>query len=166
MSKSEPHIEPITGAALHEAYQFVMPSYGWLNTRYDAVNAHIQTMISLVVGFTFSGVALGSVLVTKDNVQPNYLSLWFILAIVAALSAIVVGLVGRRHGAMTLVDIGYDEELIKKEPEDFKAWMVAYAHRHFEKNSNVIRRKSLYADAVGIIMGFEAALLTIWVVVH
>jgi hypothetical protein len=85
------------GASLAEAYKFI-PSYGWLNTRYDAVNGRIQTMIAITSGFTFSGIALASALVRVDEVKPDYGSWSFVLAVFLAVCAIAVGLVGRTWG--------------------------------------------------------------------
>jgi len=144
--------------ALEVAFSFVIPSYGWMATRYDSANSRLQGLVAFVTSFTFGTI----VLVSSVIEDPDYLDGMFVAAVVVAGLSIIVGLASRFLGDVELPDPGFDIEELAKSTRDFKARMLKYASGHFEHARCVINSKSFVAGVVSGLFVVEVAILAVW----
>lgn len=142
------------------AFEFVLPSYNWGIQRADAADVRIQAML------TFAGAAtvLTSTLAKTALPLIEFASVWFILGGVAFSLVVIMGVIGRFTGGLTIVNPAdlYDRWLHLSEWE-FKRHSVYWAGKHFESNRNLISRKDWYFNAVSALFLLEVAFLVVWI---
>ena len=117
--------------AVPSAYDFVIPSYNWMLSRYEAANSGIQTLLGYVTTLTFALPALA--ISTGKKLQ--FCSLHFYIAIALFLLIIITGLVVRLWGHITFLDPGtlFGKSLHLSEFE-FKKDCIYFAGKHFDSN--------------------------------
>ncbi|MGH8066883.1 MAG: hypothetical protein ACRERE_16925 [Candidatus Entotheonellia bacterium] len=143
------------------AYDFVLPSYQWAITRFEAVDSRIQTLQAFIVTVILRLPTLATLIFR--NIP--FTSWWFIMACSLAMIAIMIGVIGRSWGGITLVhpQVLYEKWLHRQEWECRKD-MVYFAAEHFEQNSNLVNRKGRLVTIMTILFLVEAGLLFVWVI--
>lgn len=143
------------------AYDFVIPSYEWILTRFEAVDSRIQTLQAFIATVTLGIPAISHRMYSKIS----FTSCWFVSAMALAVAAVVIGLIGRSWGAITLASpkMLY-EHWLHKSSWDFKKDMVFFAGQHFEKSSNFVNRKSRLVTVMSVLFFVETLLLFVWIV--
>jgi len=143
------------------AYDFVLPSYQLAITRFEAADSRIQTLQAFIVTVTL-GLPTIATLIFKNI---PFTSRWFIMACGLAVTAVVIGVIGRSWGGITLVhpQILYEKWLHKQEWE-FRKDMLYFAAEHFEQNAALVNRKGLLVTIMTILFLLEAGLLFAWII--
>ncbi len=83
------------------AYEFVKPSYEWLQNRFDAVNTRIEFLLTFSSSITLAIPIVVKVLFP----DVNFGSLWFMSAMGIFLLTAIVGILGRIYGGLKLVSL-------------------------------------------------------------
>ena len=143
------------------AYGLVPSSYQLLVSRFEAADNRITALLSVVMAVTM-GVPLfaKSVVVAQT---PTFDSPWFIAGLLAAVSAVTFGMIGRTAGSIPLVNprIVY-EEYLHKDHWTFKKDTIFRAGQHFEKNARAIALKGTYATVVMLAFLVEIGAFWAW----
>jgi hypothetical protein len=146
--------------SVHWAYEFVKPSYEWLQNRFDAVNARVEFLL------TFSSSITLAIPIVVKVLFPDVIfwSLWFMSAMGMFLLTALVGILGRICGGLKLVSPQklYNEWLNYSEWE-FKKNAIYFAGEHFIYNSSQINRKVNFTIIMSILLVLEVAFIIIWI---
>ena len=136
------------------AYDFVLPSYQWAITRFEAVDSRIQTLQAFIVTVTLGLPTIATFIV--KNIQ--FTSWWFIMACILAMTAVVIGVIGRSWGGITLVhpNILYEKWLHREEWE-FQKDMLYFAAEHFEENASLVNWKGRLITIMTILFLLEVS---------
>jgi hypothetical protein len=145
---------------VHRAYDFVMPSYQMLMSRFEAADNRLTAMLALA-----STLTLGAPLLAKSlNPNVSFNSAWFRLGVGLFIVLVIVGLVGRSRGRLVLPNprIIYERSLHENE-WSFKKNAIYFAGQHFDQNAVAIRTKGNFALAVTLVFLGEVLTLLAWV---
>jgi hypothetical protein len=146
--------------SVHLAYEFVKPSYDWLQKRLDAVNARIEFLLT----FSSSVTIAAPIFVKALYADVNFWSSWFIATLCIFVVIALVGLIGRMSGGLKLVSPQklYDQWLNWSEWE-FKKNAIYWAGKHFEYNASLVRRKANFAIGMSVLLVLEVVFIVTWV---
>jgi hypothetical protein len=142
---------------VEEAYDFVLPSYQWAITRFEAADSRIQALQVFIVTITIAVTTIGG----KDALHSA--PVWG--ALLFATVSVFIGLVARCMGAISVSSPAalFCSEWLSKDPWTFRKDMLSFAGEHFEKNRRLINRKGLAAIVMTGLFALEVVLLLIWV---
>jgi len=126
--------------AVKVAYDFVMPSYTLLVTRFEAADTRLTILLTFVATITLGAPVFAKTM--RPDIQ--FLSPWFVAAVGAALLSI--GIAGRVRGSLILPNpaVVFRESLQESE-WSFRKNAIYFAGQHFEKNAWAIRVKGIHA---------------------
>ena len=143
------------------AFGFVIPSYQWIITRFEAVDSRIQTLQAFIATMTFAFPAIATTL--SESIQ--FRSPWFVAALVVAAIAVVCGVIGRSWGGIVVCspETLYEKWLGKSE-WTFKKDMVYFAGQHFAANTRLINIKGRIVVGMTILFLCETGLLLRWII--
>ena len=149
-----------TWPGVHLAYDFVGSSYDWILQRLDAADSRIQTLQTFAASITLAAPILAASVI-KDV---DFRSPWFILALSAFITVVVVGAVARVSGSVKLINpqVFYGQWLHYSEWE-FKKNAVYWAGQHFDANSSLVNNKAWVAFGMTALLLVEVGLLLAWV---
>ena len=85
--------------AVDLAYEFVRPSYDWVQRRLEAVDNRVQMLMAFAASITLAI----PVLAVSAIEEPDFKSVWVFLALANFAVAVVVGAVARLWGGLILV---------------------------------------------------------------
>lgn len=142
------------------AYEFVKPSYDWLQNRFDAVNSRIEFLLTFTSSITLATpIFVGTLFPTVD-----FVSLWFMLAMGVFILTSIAGIWGRMYGGMKLVNVKklYDEWLEDSEWE-FKRDSIYFAGKHFDYNHKQVNTKANFGLTMTILFVIEIIFLLVWI---
>lgn len=147
--------------SLELAYEFVKSSYDLMVIRFDSANSRIQNLLTWAIGITVAIPLFNKVV----NDTGTFKSVWFILALLAFLAVVIIGVVGQRMGSVKLIDpkILYEKHLHYPEWE-FKKNLIYWAGENFNSNNKAIEVKSRYLDIITILFGLEIVFSFIWII--
>jgi hypothetical protein len=146
--------------SVRRAYDFVLPSYTMLASRFEAADTRLTVIMNLAATLT-----LGAPLLAKSiRPQISFSSPWFVTAIVLFVIASVIGISGRVRGSLILPNPGvmYRKNLHKRE-WTFMKDEIYFAGVNFDANAKTIRRKGNVTLTVAILVGLEILALVGWV---
>jgi hypothetical protein len=110
--------------AVDTAYDFVLPSYQLLTTRFEAADTRLTTLLTFASTVTLAAPIFGK------TVQPDigFAAPAFVCGIVCFVVAAVIGVIGRVSGNLVLPDpmVIYEKSLHRSEWE-FKKNQICYA---------------------------------------
>jgi hypothetical protein len=146
--------------AVEAAFQFVLPSYQMLASRFESADSRITTTTTIAATLTLAGPVMGR---TVDPALSAG-SVWFIAALLIAVAVIVCGLVGRVKGTLTVPNpaIHWRESLWLSQYE-FKKDAVYFAGLHFDANAKAVNLKGRITIAMTVLMGLEIACFSAWI---
>ena len=147
-----------TWPAVEPAYDFVVPSYQMLISRFEAADNRLTALVSVVSGLTLGGPAFARAV----NQTIAFDSPQFMFALVAAAVAAILGVVGRIQGRLVLPNPTIFYGVLHESPWTFKKNAIYFAGQHFTKNARTIEVKGRYATAVTIVLLIQIWMLTIW----
>src|SRR4030095_5169234 len=135
-------------------YPIALETYEWALKRYDAIDARIQTLITLWTSLTLA------VPVAFSSLKLEMASSWFICAIVCFLVALGIGTHARLTGKLTMLDpsVFYDKWL-DFPADDFKGNLIYFLGQHLKKNRDLIEKKHKLLVWVTVIFVLEIVLL-------
>ncbi len=145
--------------ATEAAYSLVLPSYQWMLSRYEAADSRLQAFAAFISAFGFAAL----VFIRSITDSPDYGSPWFFSALGALSLALMVALVGRLRGSITLANpMTVWEEYLDVQPDEFMRDQLHWAGVHFNNNQQVIRAKFYSGMAAVLLFLVGTALLTVW----
>jgi len=144
------------------AYEFVKPSYDWLQNRLDAVNSRIEFLLTFVSSVTVAA----PIFVRALFSDIGFGSLWFKAAVVVFVLSAIVGIIGRIYSGLKLISPQklYDEWLSWSEWE-FKKNVLYWAGQHFKYNASLVNRKANFAIVMSLLLVAEIVFIVLWVAV-
>jgi len=144
------------------AYDFVKPSYDWLQNRLDAVNTRIEFLLTFASSVTVAVPVFVKVLFSDIG----FGSLWFIAAIVAFILCAIVGIMGRNYSDLMLISPQklYEKWLSRSEWE-FKKDAIYFAGQHFQHNTSLVKKKDKFAILMSVLTVAEIIFIVLWVTV-
>ena len=141
------------------AYGFVQPSYQWLLSRFEAGNTRLQTMQTVIAGVSLAVPAFARLL----DKTVSFADARFVFAVVAFLTAMVVGVVGRQTGTVRLVHPkALRDSWLRLPAAQFKYNALGWAAEHFDRNAAAVEGKWRYAWAIFTLFLIELVLLLSW----
>jgi|SRR5581483_1863520 len=147
--------------AVHPAFSIAIASYDLAVKRWDAWEGRIQTLLAFV-----TAIGLGVPAVIHNSLaQAKFSSSWFILALLAFLAAVVIGIYARFIKGLHVVDPKrlYNGWLHFSDWE-FKKNYIYFAGEHFDLNMKAIgvKRKLAFWMLACFLIGIIC--LTIWAI--
>lgn len=147
--------------AVNKAYDFVIPSYQLMSTRFESADARLTNLVTISCTLTLA------VPIFAKTVEPNvsFASPFFVLGMLAFLVGAVVGICGRVTGSIALPDpmILYEKNLHDSEWE-FKKNQIYFAGENFDYNVQAVRKKGNVAIGISVAILVEALLFVGWMV--
>jgi hypothetical protein len=143
------------------AYDFVKPSYDWMVSRLEAAVTRSQAILAIATTITLGFPVLG----VAVNKTISFRSWSFAIAIVSFFALVLVGLVARHTGDLTLMSPGalYNHAAHMSEWE-FKRYVLYYAGKHFDDNVAVTNQKVRLGTAMSALLVLEASGFLVWLV--
>jgi hypothetical protein len=146
--------------AVKAAYDFVLPSYALLLSRFEAADTRLTILL------TFAGtITLGAPILAK-SLRPtiDFGSPWFALALIAAVLSVGVGLIARVIGNLTLPDpMKMYAESLHESDWNFRKNAIYFAGQHFRANAEAIRVKGSLATISAALILAEILLFLPWI---
>jgi hypothetical protein len=141
------------------AFEFVLPSYGWMLSRFESADARIQAL--QVFAATVSIAVPGAVKALNSRIA---FSDWrFVLASLLFAALMIVGLFGRLRGGVMLANPRiHQERWLHWNEWEFKKNAVFWAAEHFRVNAIQIQQKSKIAGWMTGLFLVELVLLFAW----
>jgi hypothetical protein len=142
------------------AYEFVKPSYDWLQNRLDAVNDRIEFLLTFSSSVTIAVPVFVKALF--DDV--HFGSFWFMAAIGIFVLIAIIGTLGRISSGLKLISPQklYAEWLSWSEWE-FKKNAIYWAGEHFKYNASLVNKKANFALLMSAFLVIEIVFIVIWV---
>lgn len=142
------------------AYDFVLPSYALMASRFEAADARLTALL------TFASAVTPGVPLFAKALHPaiSFASPWFFLAMTAFLVSVSIVLIARVRGAIRLPDpMKIYNKGLRETEWSFKRNALYFAGQHFSANASAIRVKGTMAvgAAAGIIL--EILLFVLWI---
>lgn len=158
---TEPDDRELRWPGVHRAYDFVLPSYQLLTSRFEAADSRIQSIQTFAATLILGAPLLANAI--KKSVP--LLSPWFLGAIGLFLVIVALGLGGRLRGTLKLPDPArlYERSLHLSEWE-FKRDAVYFAGEHFQWNAEAIRVKGNYTTAMTAAFLLMIGATLIWII--
>jgi len=146
--------------AVSIAYDFVLPSYQWMNTRLEAVVNRIQGLMTFATTITLGFPVLGQVL----NKSASFDSAALIFAITFFLVLTGIGIFARDVGETWLTSPAeiYNRNLHLSEWE-FKRNALYRAGQAFTHNANLANRKAGLGRIMGGLLCGEVMCFLFWI---
>lgn len=143
------------------AYEFVLPSYGWMIARFEAVEDRLQSLQVFVATVSF---AIPSAAKAVDS-EISFQSWRFVLGALVFIALNVIGLLARHKGGVVLANPRIlQEKWLRFDTWEFKKNAVFFAAEHFRQNEIHIRRKAQAAVWMTGLFALELVFLFAWVV--
>jgi len=120
------------------AYDFVIPSYGWMLARVEAAESRIHILQVFAVSLTFAAPA------AAKSLDPaiSFTAGRFVIAMVAFVGLMVLGMWGRVDGAVKVADPSkLREQWLHLSEWEFKKNAVWWAGDHFATNRRLVEKK-------------------------
>lgn len=145
--------------AVDAAFVFVLPSYQFMVSRFEAADTRLTALLTLALTLT-AGAPLFAKTVRPDISFASPF-LWIGIALFSAVA--IVGTFARQWGAVVLPDptVIYEKSLHRSE-WSFKMNQISYAGQNFRVNAETIRKKGNIAKWLTIALMFEVLALVAW----
>lgn len=146
--------------SVHLAYDFVKPSYDWLQNRLDAVNARIEFLLTL----SFSITTVAPIFAKAVFSDIDFGAFWFVAAMAVFVLTAIIGLIGRIFSGFKVVSpkklygkwLGWSEWKFKKNA-------IYWAGEHFQYNASLINKKANFGIAMTVLLAMEVVFIVFWV---
>ena len=149
-----------TWPSLNVAYEFVLPSYQLLASRFEAAENRIASLVTMASSLELAGPVLARAI--RQDI--SFRSWWFIGSLVAFGVITVLGLLARVKGVLILPNPAIIRETALGKAEwRFKADALYLAGQHFDKNADVINAKGNWSIALTVIIVAEVSCLIAWI---
>ena len=146
------------------AYEFVAPSYDWIQRRYESVERRIQTFLAFTATLTL-GLPTLMIVVNKSA---DFGSGWFIAAMATAVLILALGIAAKfisgNSGIWFLSPDSLYEGWLHYTELEFKQNAIYWAGRHFDANVSLINKIGWILTGMLCLFSIEVILLLIWAV--
>jgi hypothetical protein len=145
--------------AVDAAFQFVLPSYQMLMSRFEAADNRLTALLTFA-----SSVTLGVPLIGRSlNSNASFSSPWFAGGVLFFIVGAVFGVWGRVSGTITLPNptVLFNENLHKSEWA-FKKDQIFRSGKHFVANVEAVERKGGFAFILTAALLLEVLAFVIW----
>lgn len=147
------------------AYEFVAPSYDWIQRRYESVERRIQTFLAFTATLTL-GLPTLMIVLNKDA---DFGSVWFIAAMVTAILILALGIAAKLFSGNSGIQFPNPASLYRDWMHytelEFKSHSIYWAGQHFDANLSRINKLGWMLTVMLCLFSIEVILLLIWVVV-
>ena len=147
------------------AYEFVAPSYDWIQRRYESVERRIQTFLAFTATLTL-GLPTLMIVLNKDA---DFGSVWFFAAMVTAALILALGIAAKLLSGISGIRFPNPASLYRdwmhNTELEFKRNAIYWAGQHFDANLSRIDKLGLMLAGMLCLFSIEVILLLIWVVV-
>lgn len=147
------------------AYEFVAPSYDWIQSRFESVERRIQTFLAFTATLTLGLPAL-MVAVVKSV---DFGSIWFIAAMVTAIVILALGIAAKiisgSSGIWFLSPDNLYEGWLHYSEWEFKKNAIYWAGQHFNANVALINKMGWILTGMIVLFSAEVILLLAWATV-
>ena len=146
--------------AVHRAYDFVLPSYQFMLSRFEAADTRLTSILTIASSLTLAAPLFGR------SVNPNLAFRgWFTVGIALFVFLVGLALWARFTGRLTLPNprVLHDESLRESEWE-FKKNAIYFAGKHFDQNAKAIATKAYLAMVLTILAILEIGAFLAWAV--
>jgi hypothetical protein len=145
--------------AVGAAYTFVLPSYQFVLSRFEAADTRLTALLTLAATMTLGAPVFAKAV--RPDISFASPFLWVGVALFAF--GAVVGLVGRTGVTLILPDplVIYEKSLRRSE-HSFKMSQISYAGENFRVNVETIRDKGNAATALTITLILEVLAFILW----
>jgi hypothetical protein len=156
-----PDSDEVKWPSVRAAYDFVIPSYNLLASRFEAADTRLTILLTFAATITLGA----PILARAAREKIDFASPWFGLAIASFILSIGMGLVARVRGTLILPNPMkiYTESLHETEWA-FRKNAIYFAGQHFSANAKAIRIKGNVADIAAALIILEILLLLTWFV--
>jgi len=139
------------------AYKIAITSYDTLLKRFENVDGKIQSVLTISV----TVMALSPTLATSRSL--SFRSWWFLLAILSAALALILGSYARLYGAPKVVH-PHDlfNEFLEFQPIEFMKNMIDCSGHDFDHNSRMLTRKWILSVVVTALFFLQVLALVAW----
>jgi hypothetical protein len=141
------------------AYDFVLPSYQLLTSRFEAADTRLTTLLTFMSTLTLAAPIFGK------NVNPDivFATPSFLCGMGCFVLGAVIGVIGRVTGNLVLPDpmVMYEKSLHRSEWE-FKKNQIDFAGQNFQANADAIREKGNVALGMTLALLLEVICFTVW----
>lgn len=146
--------------SIESAYAFVLPSYQWMISRYEAADSRIQTMLTFVATVSFGVPAL--VRASRPDIpleSPLLLGAFGTGLLIAA-----IGIWARVQGSLILPDPAkLFEKWLGMPVREFQKNSLYFAGENFETNRRAVGRKATAVAGMAGLFAAQLALMLAWV---
>jgi len=149
---------PRTHPGVHEAFDFVLPSYDWALRRFEAIDTRLRQ-----IGMAAATFAVGAPVAARAIAEINLFDWWFIAASSVGAVVFAGALYAQTHGTIALPSIG----LIVADDLEHECWAfrrhhLEYAAEAWAKNYRRINRRGRIATVLSVGLGVQIALFIVW----
>lgn len=159
--------KPSQYPSLNLAYEYVIPSYGWALSRFEAVERRIERLLMLILAATIA-VPVFLPLVREEPVHlstAGWKSILILGAIVLFVLAASIGIYARQAREVSLVDPGvHYRESLSLPHWEFQRNAIYFAAEHMKENVANIALKSRLADCMAGLFGIEIVMWVVWAI--
>lgn len=158
--KNEVNHEVLQYPSVELAYEFVKPSYDWMLDRLEAANNKIQHLLT----FSASITAVLPLVSKAIFSEISFNSGWFYSTIFVFILLVITGIIAKRIGNITLVNIeSLYEKYLHYSNWEFKRNMLFWAVKHLNANKKNVNTKNLLLDIMTILLLCEIIFAVIWI---
>jgi hypothetical protein len=147
--------------AVDRAYDFVIPSYQLLASRFEAADTRLTAMLTLTSTLTLA------VPIFAKSLQPDisFASPFFASGMAIFLIGSIIGIFGRVMGSLTLPDpmVIYETGLQDSEWE-FKKDQIYFAGENFNANLQAVRKKGNVSIFMTVTLLLEIVAFVTWII--
>ena len=147
------------------AYEFVAPSYDWIQRRFESVERRIQTFLAFTATLTLGVPALMAALF--DSPTHGFGSVWFIAAMVVAALTLTLGIasviISNTSGIWYINPENVNQDWLDYSEFDFKKNAIYWAGQHFNASASLIYKMEWMLTGMLVLFSVEVVLLLAWV---
>jgi hypothetical protein len=149
-----------TYPSVAQAYSFVVPSYQFMLSRYEAADNRLTALTTAASGFAGLAPAVGKLV--GPSVPFNG---WFFVSLGLLVSAAIVGLWARTRGGIALPNPRrIAEKQLHWSVWEFQKNAIIHAGEAFDQNAAIVRRKGNYAVCVMALIALGLVAFSAWLV--
>ena len=146
------------------AYEFVAPSYDWIQRRFESVERRIQTFLAFTATLTL-GVPALTFAIEKSV---HFGSIWFMAAMASAILTLTLGIVAvviSNTSGIWYLSPDSLQDLLHYNEQEFKNNAIYWAGQHFNANVSLINKMEWILTSMLCLFSVEVILLLIWVII-
>ena len=156
MSKDKP--------ALDRAYDLTVPAQDWMINRLASVEQRIDGILALVITVTIAlPIATGALKKSAFKPEGTWENLFGIAALILAVITVALGAYTRQMGEVWYTDPStFDDKMLAQDEDAFKLEVLEDSGEMVKHNSDLVRKRSNYANRVLWLFGVAISTGLVW----